>query len=228
MRSSMDGWATGAERGHPVRESYRLRRLLGGITLAAAAAVVAGCGSAVPAQPVGGASSSPPQTAVVDPNAPEVNAAGDIPDNQMYVPFAPPGAGLAVSVPQGWARSADGPATVFTDKFNSVRIEVQPRPAAPDVASVRAVEVPQLQESTPGFSLTDVTQVQRKGGPAVLVRYQATSAPNPVTGRSVPEAVERYVFWNGGREAALTLAGPQGADNVDPWRTVSGSLRWQQ
>jgi hypothetical protein len=157
-----------------------------------------------------------------------MNAAGDIPDNQVYVPFAPPGAGVNVSVPQGWARSTDGPATVFTDKFNSVRIEVQPRPAAPDVASVKAVEVPQLQQSTPGFAITDVVSVQRKAGPAVLVRYRATSAPNPVTGRSVTEAVERYVFWNAGWEATLTLAGPQGADNVDPWRTVSDSLRWQQ
>jgi hypothetical protein len=133
-----------------------------------------------------------------------------------------------VSIPQGWARSEDGPATVFTDKFNRVRIEVQPRPAAPDVASVKATEVPRLQQSTPGFALTDVGQAQRKGGPAVLVRYQATSAPNPVTGRSVTEAVERYTFWKAGEEAVLTLAGPKGADNVDPWRTVSDSLRWQQ
>jgi hypothetical protein len=44
----------------------------------------------------------------------------------------------------------------------------------------------------------------------------------------VTEAVERYVFWNAGSEATLTLAGPRGADNVDPWRTVSDSLRWQQ
>ncbi len=133
-----------------------------------------------------------------------------------------------MSVPQGWARSAQWLATVFTDKYNRVRIEVQPAPTAPDVASVRATEVPQLQGSVPGFVLTDVTQLQRKGGPAVLVRYQAMSAPNPVTNRSVTESVERYLFWRNGQQVALTLAGPKGADNVDPWRTVSDSLRWQQ
>jgi hypothetical protein len=29
-----------------------------------------------------------------------------------------------------------------------------------------------------------------------------------------------------GREVVLTLSGPKGADNVDPWRIVTDSLRW--
>ena len=41
------------------------------------------------------------------------------------------------------------------------------------------------------------------------------------------EAVERYAFWHDGQEAVLTLSGPKGADNVDPWRIVTDSLRWQ-
>jgi hypothetical protein len=217
------------------RRGGRLRRLVSGFAAAAAMVVVAGCGSVSPpagpalaAPTTAGEVSSPPPNVAVDPNAPEVNAAGDIPDNQVFVPFTPAGSALTVSIPQGWARSVEGPSTVFTDKFNHVGIEVQPLPAAPDVASVKATEVPRLQQSTPGFVLTDVTQVQRKGGPAVLVRFLATSATNPVTGRSVTEAVERYTFWKAGQEAVLTLAGPKGADNVDPWRTVSDSLRWQR
>jgi hypothetical protein len=34
------------------------------------------------------------------------------------------------------------------------------------------------------------------------------------------------VFTRGGRTAVLTLSGPRGADNVDPWRIVTDSLRW--
>lgn len=163
----------------------------------------------------------------MDPNAPEVNAAGDIPDNQVFVPFSPPGAAFSVSVPQGWAQSSEGAATVFTDKFNSVRIETRPLPAAPDVASVKAEDLPQLQASVPGFTGGDVRAVQRTAGTAVLLTYRAASPPNAVTGKSVTEAVERYAFWRGGQEVVLTLAGPQGADNVDPWRTITDSLRWQ-
>ena len=31
---------------------------------------------------------------------------------------------------------------------------------------------------------------------------------------------------NNGREAIVTLSGPRGADNVDPWRVITDSLRW--
>jgi hypothetical protein len=135
---------------------------------------------------------------------------------------------VTVSVPQGWARSDQGTGTVFTDKFNSVRIESRPRSAAPDVGSVGAQEVPQLRGSTPGFVLGEVRMVQRSAGPVVLVTYQGSSAPNPVTGKSVTEAVERYSFWRSGQEVVLTLSGPQGADNVDPWRKITDSVRWQR
>jgi hypothetical protein len=164
---------------------------------------------------------------VPDPNAPEVNAAGDIPDNQVFVPFTTPDGAVVVTVPQGWARSSDGPATVFTDKFNSVRVEDAPRPSAADVTSSRAEDVPRLQASVPGFALGDVRTVQRTAGHAVLIAYEADSAPNAVTGKSVRESVERYTFWHNGDEVVLTLSGPKGADNVDPWRIVTNSLRWQ-
>ena len=175
-----------------------------------------------PSATAGGDTGSAP-----DPNAPEVNAAGDIPDNQVFVPFTTPDGAVVVSVPQGWAQSSDGPATVFTDKFNSVRVEDAPRPAAADVTSARAEDVPQLQASVPGFTLGDVHMVRRTAGAAVLITYEADSAPNPVTGKVVREAVERYTFWHDGQEAVLTLSGPKGADNVDPWRIVTDSLRWQ-
>jgi hypothetical protein len=38
--------------------------------------------------------------------------------------------------------------------------------------------------------------------------------------------VERYVFVHKGTAVVLTLSGAKGADNVDPWKTVSNSLTW--
>lgn len=196
-------------------------------------ALVSACGgpSAAPgpaASAPAAASASPSgSSAAPNPNAPEINSAGDIPDGQVFVPYTPAGASFVVRVPQGWAQSAAGSAVVFTDKFNSVRIESVPRSQAPDVASARAQEVPQLQSSVRGFQPGQVTMVQRSSGPAVLITYQATSAPDAVTGKSVTEAVERYEFWLAGQEVVLTLSAPQGADNVDPWRIVTDSFRWQ-
>src|SRR5436190_1803244 len=63
-------------------------------------------------------------------------------------------------------------------------------------------------------------------GMAVHVVYESSSKANAVTGKRSQQTVERYLFFHHGREVVLTLAGPRGADNVDPWRTVSGSLRW--
>src|SRR3954453_3097418 len=94
--------------------------------LIAAAAVPAGCGS------------SPKP---VDPNTAETSPPGDIPDNQAFVAYSPPGAGYSVKVPEGWARTARGGAVTFTDKLNPVRMESSPATAAPTVASVKQDEL---------------------------------------------------------------------------------------
>jgi hypothetical protein len=207
----------------------RLTQVLG---IGMVAVAVGGCGAAAPPAPAApsGVTAAPIATAAAsgtpDPNAPEIVAAGDIPDNQVYVPYTAPGGGFTVAVPQGWARSSDGAATVFSDKFNTVRVEMLARPTAPDAASARATEVPALA-SARSFTLGDVTTVNRKAGSAVLITYTAASPVDPVTGKSVLTSVERYEFWRAGQEVVLTLSGAKGADNVDPWRTVSDSFRWR-
>ena len=155
------------------------------------------------------------------------NPVGDIPDNQAYVSFTPPQGLFTVSVPEGWARTADGAATIFTDKLNAVRVESHLRDSAPTVDSARADELPGIASSISGYRAGNVTVVDRKAGPAVLITYQAISAPNAVTGKTGTDAIERYEFWRGGQEVILTLSGPVGADNVDPWRTITDSLQWR-
>lgn len=164
-------------------------------------------------------------TSAPDPNAPEQNAAGDIPDNQVFVPFSPADHRFTVTVPEGWARTTDGAATVFSDKFNSVRVEALARPQATTVRTATAQEVPALR-GLPGYAAGSVDTVRRTAGDAVLITYEAASPSDPVTGKTITDAVERYEFWHGGQEVVLTLSGPKGADNVDPWRTVTDSLRW--
>jgi hypothetical protein len=58
------------------------------------------------------------------------------------------------------------------------------------------------------------------------VTYLARGAADPVTGKARLDEVERYLFVHRGHEAVVTLSGPKGADNVDPWRTITDSLRW--
>src|SRR4051794_1031613 len=103
------------------RSSPARRVLLAGV--AAAALVAAGCGSlpgvgaaALVAAGGGWSSAGGAAANTPTPNAPEKSPAGDIPDNQAYVPYSPPRAGYSVKVPEGWSRSSASGATTFTDK----------------------------------------------------------------------------------------------------------------
>jgi hypothetical protein len=156
----------------------------------------------------------------------ESNPAGDTPDNQAFVPFTPPEGLFTVSVPEGWARTTDGAATLSPTK-HTVRIETRARATAPTTASVSVDELPAIATSTAGYRPGAVSAMQRKSGQVVLITYQGTSPPNPVTGKVGTDAIERYEFWRDGHEVILTLSGPVRADNVDPWRTITDSLQWQ-
>jgi hypothetical protein len=171
----------------------------------------------------GGSSSS--SSTAVNPNAAEVSPAGDIPDNQVFVNYSPAGSGYEVKVPEGWSRAVQGGTATFTDKLNSIQLDSGNAASAPTVAAGQA-EMKKLAATVPGFKPGDVTTVQRSAGTALLITYTGNGAPDPVTGKVVKDAFERYEFFNGGRLATLTLSGPVGADNVDPWMIVSDSLRW--
>jgi hypothetical protein len=198
---------------------------LASIVVAAVAivAVLAGCGAS--ATSISSGASTP--SAASGTAAPENNSAGDIPDTQVFVPFTPATKLFTVSVPEGWAQTTDGVATVFTDKLNAVRIEMRPAPVPLTPGTIRQQELPAVESSSPGYRFGAISVVQRKSGPVFLVTYQATSPPNEVTGKSGVDAVERYEFWRDGHEAIVTLSGPLGADNVDPWRTITDSVQWQ-
>jgi hypothetical protein len=188
----------------------------------AAAAVLFALGAAA----CGSSSSGGSSTKGSAPKTKEVSPAGDIPDNQAYVAFTPPGGGFSVKVPEGWAQRSASGAVVFTDKLNTIRIESHPASAALTVQKARSDELASLAHSVKGFKAGKVSTVSRKGGTAVRMTYLASSPADPVTGKSVTDAVERYVFFHTGRAVVLTLSGPKGADNVDPWRLVTDSVRW--
>lgn len=120
-----------------------------------------------------------------------------------------------------------GHATLFTDKFNSIRAVKMTAAKAPTVASSTATELPAIKSAAHGFASGAVTSVGRTAGTAIKITYRADSAPNPVTGKVVVEAVERYEFWRNGTEVVLILSAPVGSDNVDPWRKVTDSFGWR-
>jgi hypothetical protein len=182
----------------------------------------AGCGASSSSGGGGQASKTPKA------NAPEVNPSGDIPDNQAYVAYAPPAGGFTVKVPEGWSRSSAGGAVTFTDKLNTIRVETKTAQAPLTARDARQTEVPKLASSVSGFRPGKVSAVARKAGTAVRITYLAKAKPDPVTGKTGVDAVERYVFFHNGKDVILTLSGPKGADNVDPWKIVTDSVTWSR
>jgi len=161
----------------------------------------------------------------VDPNAPEVLSPGDIPDNIAYVPYKSVTGGFSVTTPEGWSRKDTATGVVFTDKYNIIQIDTMTGAQAPTTASVTTAVRTKLATSK-GFKLAKVTTVRRKAGSAVMASYVVNSAPNAVTGKTIPVAVERYEFHRNSTSVVLTLSGAKGADNVDPWKIVTDSFAW--
>jgi hypothetical protein len=180
------------------------------LPLAAVVLALAGCGGAAQSDG-GGGESSPP---------------GDIPDNQAFVAYAPPAGGFTVKVPEGWSRRMASGAVTFTDKLNAIRVESARAVRPLTRAEATRAELPRLRSSVQGFHPGAVRSVQRHAGRAIQLTYLADAAPDAVTAKARQNAVERYVFFHAGRRVTLTLSGPKGADNVDPWRIVTDSLRW--
>jgi hypothetical protein len=197
------------------------------VALAAAGLLMGGCGSG------SGSSSTTPSTpattttsTAVNPNAKEKSPPGDIPDSTAFVPYKLPAGGFSVKVPEGWSRTGGGKQVTFTSNLNSVTVASRRASGALTVGSVTQYEIPALARTLKGFKLLSVATIPRSGERAVRIRYLAKGQPNSVTGKASLDAAERYLFVHNGTEAVLTLAGPKGADNVDPWRTISDSVRW--
>jgi len=203
--------------------------LIGGALLAACSSGSA-TGTSAPGTPTSSTtrtgSGSPTEAPVSsEPAVPaESNPPGDIPDNTVFVPYHSAKGGWTVTVPEGWSRTTTGTTVTFTDKLNTVQIDA--RPGTPvTLASARKTDVPALAKTTRAFKLTSVTEVTLPAGSAVLISYQANSDPNPVTGKQYRLDVLRYELFHAGTSTTLTLLSPVGADNVDPWRIVTQSLK---
>jgi hypothetical protein len=200
-------------------------RLVVGLASAAALLALTGCGSSHRAQPpatsTSGGGATTPSTSTGGPGAlqAEANAtaAGDIPDNQVFLVFRNGAAGYSMKYPEGWAQQGSGKHVTFRDKNNIVRIVVGSG-AAPTKADVGRLTGASVQSGPQAMTLTHAK--------AYKVVYSTESAPNAVTGKRVKLVVDRYYVWKPGRLAVVDLGTPEGVDNVDAYRLMIESFRW--
>ena len=120
-----------------------------------------------------GTTQTPPKALTAEANA---AAAGDIPDNQVFLLFRNGRAGYSMKYPEGWAQQGAGGTVVFRDKNNIVRIVVAAG-STPTKATVtrdvRALQGARIVQAPAAIALS--------GRPALKVVYSTQSAPNAVT-----------------------------------------------
>lgn len=165
--------------------------LLGGC--AARSATVAAPPAATASQgqpaPIAGAGTEQPVV-------PEKNPSGDIPDNQVFVPFTSTDGGYMLQVSEGWARTTNGADVRFNDKLDGVQVTIANAAAAPSAVTARNNEVAALERAGRAVQVTKVQDVQLPGGPAVLVEYASNSVPELLTGKQVRLENNAYLFFS--------------------------------
>jgi hypothetical protein len=185
--------------------------------------LVAACGASTPP----GGSTQPAGGGATPTAGQEVNPGGDIPDTQAYIAYTFPSGAFTVTVPEGWARTETNRVVSFTSHYNSITLLTVATASPPTTSTALTTEVSAIQQQASGVVMGKVSATVRSAGPVILITYQAHSPADPVTGRFAMVAVERYEFWRKGVEAVITLAAPVGADNIDPWRTITNSFAWR-
>jgi hypothetical protein len=167
--------------------------------LAIGVLALGGCGSSSSKPRPGGAGSEAKSAAT-----------GDIPDNQVFLTHRDRGAGYSLSYPEGWSRRGAGRRLTFSDRGNSVHLEVAPS-RAPSPWTVRSAPRP----------------VRLKHGTATKATYSHIGPADSVTGKRPLLLVDRYVYKRGRETATLDLSTPKGVDNVDAYRLIANSFQWR-
>jgi hypothetical protein len=206
-----------------------------------AAGLIAGCGSSssptTSSAPSGstsaaaGGSSTPSTTATASPGAGALSAdarsaaTGDIPDSQVFLVLTDKAGGFSMKYPEGWTQSGSSRDVTISAKNNLVHVVIATGPA-PTPASV-AAQLNALKASNPTLTFASPQTVTISSSPVVKAVYTTESAPNPVTGKRVKLIVDRYELAKGGKVATVDLGTPVGVDNVDAYRKMIESFRWQ-
>lgn len=195
------------------------------LALTALCAFAAGCGGTKSSSPASGSATSTSSGSGALTAEAQSAAAGDIPDNQVFLTLRDAVAGYSTQYPEGWAQRGTGARVTFQDKNNLVRIVVVPKLFA-TVGDVQR-DMTALKAATPSLRFQPPTGMTISGKQALKVVYSTESAPNPVTGKRVTLVVDRYYVPGSGKTAIVDLGTPRGVDNVDAYRQMIESFRWQ-
>ena len=212
----------------PTSPPYRLL-LTAGIAL-----VLAACGNAGQSSSPGasspGASSPGASSSAASPSgsqAPEASGGttiGDIPDNAVYLTYHGANPTFSIQYVEGWQVTPQADGVAMRDKDSTETILIVASQA--DVSGyVSSTDLPALQRQA-GFQLIKQDKVAAGGSNYVHLAYHLTSPLDAVTGKQVPLTIDRYYVPGPSGLAIVTLATPDGVDNIDAFHKMIASFAW--
>jgi hypothetical protein len=202
----------------------------GGQASPVASATAGDVGSAAPSGSSGPADTAAPSDSAAPPDASQEpdtglgTTSGDVPDNAVFLRYKDPTLGFSIQYVEGWQVTPDPGGVSIRDKDSSEVILVVPSQA--DVAAyVSSTDLPALQAQA-GFKLVKQDKVKVGSQTLVHLVYNVLSPADPVTGKQVPQTVDRYYVPGTNGLAVVSLATPKGVDNVDAFRQMIESFKW--
>jgi hypothetical protein len=182
---------------------------------------LAGCGGAGVSVP------GTPASAVATGSATEPGGGttgGDIPDNAVFLTYHRTSPTFTIPYVEGWQVTPQPDGVVIRDKDSSESVAIVGSQS--DVATyVASTDLPALQAQG-GFGLITQDTLTVRGSTYIHLAFHLTSPPDAVTGKQVPLTVDRYYVSGPNGLAIVSLATPDGVDNVDAFRRMIEGLRW--
>jgi hypothetical protein len=152
-------------------------------------------------------------------------AAGDVPDNAVFLTYQQASLGFSIQYVEGWQVTTQPDGVVIHDKDSSETVTVAALPS--DVpAYISSTDLPSLQ-SQAGYKLVKQDTVKVGSSNYHHVVYHILAPADPVTGKQVPSTVDRYYVPGTSQLAVVSLSTPDGVDNVDAFRQMIESFRWK-
>lgn len=191
---------------------------------ATTAVATPGAATTPPAESPSGSQPAAPQPTDAATEAPGGDTSGDVPDNAVFLTYHGSGPAFSIQYVEGWQVTRQPDGVLIRDKDSSETVTIAA--PQPDVAAyVQSTDLPSLQ-AQPGFAFIKQDSIKVGGSSYIHLLFHQLSPPDSVTGKQVPQTVDRYYVPGPNALAIVSLATPDGVDNVDAFRQMIESFAW--
>jgi hypothetical protein len=155
----------------------------------------------------------------------EQSPKGDIPDTATYLTHHGPV--YSLQYVEGWVQETlPNNGIKFFDKDSLVSVTLTNNPLGSMADYARGPGTTSSTTEFQRFGNSRVSTPSLPAGETALLTFQALSAPDPVTGKTVMQMYDRYFIRGPQYMAILSEGTPVGVDNIDAFLQIAKSFTW--